>query len=52
MEMFHSSFLIKFICSADSDGQKTVQIVGVYLMGLFEGEDGVLVLIVLLVKTA
>lgn len=50
MHVIKSVFFSKFIGEADTESKKTIKVVGILVMCLFESKDGLLVLVGLLVK--
>lgn len=45
MHVVEGIFLRKLVSEADPEGQKTIEIVRVLLVSLFEGKDGIFVLV-------
>ena len=50
--MLDSLSLFKFICARYTKAEDRVDIEGIYLIGLFESDDRIVILIVFLVKLA
>ena len=50
VHIFEGIFLGELVCKTDSKGQETIQVIWIFLMRLFEGQNGFFVLIGLLVE--